>query len=188
VPRNPPKSEIPASAKIKLKATRRHFLGMGAAGLAAAGGLVGTASMPVSAATETGLSFYPQTGRVYDSRTEDGPLSSGQYRTLDLSTVIVPNTASVVLLNVTITNTEGQGYIALAPGLPSVYTPGSYSNINWWDSDLTLANTATVLLGGAPVGSEPTVITINCEGAGKTRYNRNLWMRELSGDAAYLPV
>jgi hypothetical protein len=144
---------------------------MGAAGLAAAGGLVGTASTPVSAATDqSGLSFYPQTGRVYDSRTGDGPLSSGQYRTLDLNTAVVPNTSSVVLPNVTITNTEGQGYIALAPGLPSVYTPGSYSNINWWDSNLTLANTATVLLGGASVGSEPTVITINCEGAGKTDY------------------
>lgn len=78
-----------------------------------------------------------------------------------------------VLLNVTITNTKGQGYLALGPGLPNA-VPKGISNINWWDSGLTLANTATVLIGfEVEIGGPPTRqtgIVIGCDGSGSTDY------------------
>ena len=92
--------------------------------------------------------------RVYDSR--DGtpaPLLGGKTHTVSLANAtasfggqanVVPAGASAVAYNLTVTATVGSGYLGVYPAGGSL----SASAINWYAAGQTLANAATVALGG----------------------------------------
>jgi hypothetical protein len=112
--------------------------------------------------------MIPSPVRAYDSRLGDGPLAVGQARAFNLVPFGIPNPVEAVLINLTVVNTSGRGYLAVAPGLPLVYTPGSYSNINWSGPGLVLANNATSTVGS--IDPEAMEIVVYCEGAGSTDF------------------
>ena len=91
--------------------------------------------MPTSESA-TGARFYavdPQ--RTYDSRSDPaGKLSGGQSRT---TTSPIPADASAVVLNATVTGTQGTGYLSVTP--PGVAVPTT-STVNWYRSPTTRAN------------------------------------------------
>jgi hypothetical protein len=69
--------------------------------------------------------------RAYDSRLGDGKLASGEERGMSLEGVVPSNPGSA-LINVTIDQTEGSGYLIVwAPtGEDGSAAPGT-SNVNW---------------------------------------------------------
>jgi len=100
--------------------------------------------------------------RKLDTR-EPGPLTGrllgGQTRTLAL-TPQLPSTASSALVNLTITETDGSGYLSLYPAGTS--WPGT-SSINWSGPGQTLASSVTVAVSST--GS----IDIRAGGGGSTQ-------------------
>jgi len=94
--------------------------------------------------------------RVYDSRdatTVPAPLLGGKTRTVSVANAspafggqldVVPPGAQAVTYNLTVTSTVGSGYVGVYP----VGGTFSASAINWFASGQTLANAATVALGG----------------------------------------
>ena len=96
--------------------------------------------------------------RVYDSRTADGRVVSGDERTINCrdalnvfnGSVTVPNAvpagAQAITVNLTVVDTLGPGYLALAPSTATTITS---SSINW-DAGLggALANGTLSALGG----------------------------------------
>jgi hypothetical protein len=104
--------------------------------------------------------------RVYDSRVD--PILPGRRKLQSGDSVIVTvaayeGFATAVFLNVTITETEGAGYLVLFASDPSGERPlPSTSNVNWWTSGLTLANFAL-----SAVGAENGVV-VHCDGGGRT--------------------
>lgn len=92
--------------------------------------------------------------RVYDSRAGKAPLGvakgtlgSGATRDISIATNgNVPSDASLVMGNLTVTETVGTGYLSLYP--TGVAWPGN-SNINWTGSGATLANSFVVKPGTA---------------------------------------
>jgi hypothetical protein len=121
-------------------------------------GLGGTRNV-LLADLETASAFriLPSPVRVYDSRTGTGPaatgagkIAGGEIRDISLATgftggveveLFVPRPpADGVMLNLTITETEGAGFLAVySSALP---TPPGTSNINWSQADQNLANLA----------------------------------------------
>ena len=105
--------------------------------------------------------------RVFDSRVES-PLPG--HRKFDSETVHVnishpgiSDFAAAVLLNVTITETEGAGYLVVYASDFSGDSPEpATSNINWWTSGLTLANLAFTLVGAE------SGVAVRCGGGGRT--------------------
>jgi hypothetical protein len=86
--------------------------------------------------------------RAYDSRSLDGPLSGGSTRNVSLTSGGVPAGASLALVNLTIVNTVGAGFLTLyeeGTPAPSPLT----SNINWFQSGQTIANNATVAVSSS---------------------------------------
>ena len=122
-----------------------------------AGGTPGTWRMLAGPATAG--AFTPLTpGRVYDSRRssygQNGPLGSGQSRTISVGTSydvnggnptlnFVPNGATAVFANVTVVETTGNGWLAINPGGT---TAVSASSINWSASGQILANGISLTL------------------------------------------
>jgi hypothetical protein len=104
--------------------------------------------------------------RVYDSRTD--PILPGRRKLQSGDSVIVTvavfeGFATAVFLNVTITQTEGAGYLVLFASDPSGERPlPSTSNINWSATGMTLANFAV-----SAVGAENGVV-VHCDGGGRT--------------------
>lgn len=84
----------------------------------------------------TGARFYAvDPRRTYDSRFDPaGKLNGGQSRTTSSP---VPDDAVAVVLNATITGTEGTGYLAVTPLVAGVPTT---STVNWYTSLTTRAN------------------------------------------------
>ncbi len=129
--------------------------------------------------SNTAGSFHPVTpGRVYDSRIAGGgigPISRGQTRTVSVANRIVngatpalsnfvPEGATAVTLNVTISATVGSGYLAVNPGGDSIVHA---STINWSSAGLSLANSTVVavnasrevtVIANGPVGSSTNFI------------------------------
>ncbi|MCB9412577.1 MAG: hypothetical protein H6525_07000 [Actinobacteria bacterium] len=100
------------------------------------------------AATEDSLFVSVPPQRAYDSRTSDGPISSGQERTIDLSQLtpeLVPPGANGVAYTLTVTRTEGSGHLSV--GAPGAGKPAT-SVINWFETDQNIANSATGALAG----------------------------------------
>ncbi len=78
--------------------------------------------------------------RAYDSRTSDGPLGNGT-RTVSLTASGFPAGASVALMNVTVVDTVGVGYLTLfAHGASKPNT----ANVNWYAASQILNNSANV--------------------------------------------
>jgi hypothetical protein len=87
--------------------------------------------------------LLPSPVRVYDSRTHDGPLATGNTRTISLGSNLPPGAVGAVV-NLTVVSTVGAGFLTLyAAGVPR---PGT-SSINWFASGQTLANQATTAVG-----------------------------------------
>jgi hypothetical protein len=72
--------------------------------------------------------------RVLDTRTAGGKLGPGEERTVSLG---VPGNASAAVFNITVTETEAGGYVAVFPA--GVTWPGN-STINWSATGENLAN------------------------------------------------
>jgi hypothetical protein len=101
-------------------------------------------------AYESGQLFSPvkPAARKLDTRIPGpsfGKLAGGSSRTVAL-TPQLPGGAKAALVNLTVTNTVGSGFMtARAAGSPATST----SNINWFGSAQTLANNATVAVSAA---------------------------------------
>ena len=89
--------------------------------------------------------------RLLDTRDEsDAPMSAGSSRTLRIGgtvhgSVVVPNEANAVVLNVTVTEALGPGYVQVLPAGRA--TVGSASTLNLAAPSDTRANITTVPLG-----------------------------------------
>jgi hypothetical protein len=105
--------------------------------------------------------------RVFDSRGQIAPangskLEAGQSVSVTVSAAF-DGFALAVFANVTITQTEGSGFLVvtgsdLSGDLPVAET----SNINWSTNGQTLANLALTTVGGE------NAIDVRCEGNGRT--------------------
>ena len=107
-------------------------------------------------------------GRVYDSRpgytptnVAKGRLVQNEVRTIDLGPAPMPQAARAAVVNLTITDTSSAG------GFLKVYKAGAAipvaSAINWTGAGQTIANSATVAVGG---GS----INVRCGGNGASTH------------------
>lgn len=151
---------------VLLPHARLRLLGAVVLTLSLLGGVALTWQAPASAAPIGSLSkFVPvQPQRVLDTRNGTGgttgkvaPRGSLQLQVLGQAGVPVSGVAAVVL-NVTITQTSGGGYVQVFPTGQS--TPGAFSNINHTGVGQTIAGLVT-----APVGDGGTV-TLSTEGGG----------------------
>jgi len=89
-------------------------------------------------------SFVALTGVPrYDSRTGAGKLAAGEERIIDVG---VPAGARAAVLNLTVTETEGAGYVAVFAA--DIKWPGN-SSVNWSTTGETVANAVI-----APVGPD----------------------------------
>lgn len=117
--------------------------------------------------------------RVFDSRT--APPSFGGGRLSSGSSVGVPfgfpvdivseglHTPAAVWINITVTETQGAGYLVVRPSDPTGEKPlPATSNVNWSTSGQTLANLALVTIG------DETYIEIHAGGAGSTHLTVDL--------------
>jgi len=109
----------------------------------------GPASGPsVPVVVRAGAAFHPTTPtRVLDTRTtvggSPGPLVSETGRSLSLDTAVVPESATAVIMNVTVTEPSTSSYLTVWPGgEPKPVT----SNLNFGAGE-TIANLVTVKLG-----------------------------------------
>lgn len=122
--------------------------------------------------------------RIYDSRTGqgpastgDGPLSPGQERTIDLTVGYqgastapvdaVPLAATAAALNITVVDTVGAGFLAVFSA-DQAYS--GTSNLNWYDDGQIVANyavSATSLGGAVKIragGTGPTNVIVDVSG------------------------
>jgi hypothetical protein len=101
--------------------------------------------------------------RIYDSRSSDGKLESGDVRTIGVPGLM--HVSGSALINLTIDQTEASGYLtAWAPvgenGSPAPDT----SNINWTTDNQTLANLVVVKLAG----EHGDAFNVRADGNGRT--------------------
>ena len=149
--------------------TRRRMLTTvgGAAALTPVAMAAGSAS---AAATQSGLITLRTPIRAFDSR-DDNVLLGGEKIAAEQSVIItigIPDEKrflSSAFVNITITETEGAGFLTAFPANQSdeATTPET-SNVNWSQDGQTLANLA---LSG--VGDEAG-IEIFCGGLGRTHF------------------
>ena len=104
--------------------------------------------------------------RAYDSRLHDGPISSGQTRTISVAmttggAALVPQGASAVVYNLTVADTVSMGFLGLFPA--GTTWPGN-SSINWFTANELDANGGIVALGG------DRQINVICGGGGSTNF------------------
>lgn len=111
------------------------------------------------AGQSTAGAFHPVTPiRAYDSRIDtyavSGPMGLGEVRTVSvadghdpqgllLAADVVPEQATAIAYNLTITATTGLGFLAIAPGDVTEVTS---SAINWAADDVSIANAGVVKL------------------------------------------
>lgn len=162
---------------------RRHLLvaGGAAAAMAAAGATVLGAS-PASAAPLVPVLLPVAPVRLYDSREPGalGPISDGQIDTLTNS----PDAALGYLMNVTVVDTQGFGWITVFSAEQSSVDT---STLNWYGSGQTLVNTAYTYIRAADAG-----IKVSCGGDGQANYildlTAALFMYDAGAAAASLPA
>lgn len=126
-------------------------------GGALAAGVIGsgTALTALTAAPAAAAASGPFTAiapfRCYDTRSDKfGKLKSGQAIDLQAFTDMgnvqrFPSSASAVTFNLTVTETESRGYLAVYPG--NTKTMASLSTLNWVQSGTDLANGGVIALG-----------------------------------------
>jgi len=147
--------------------TRRRMLTTvgGAAALAPVALRAGSAS---AAETAGALVTLRTPVRAYDSRTDAVPLGGDKIAAEQsiVVTVAIPGETrfpASVFLNVTITETEGAGFLTVFPSDLSGTRPmPETSNINWSQDGLTLANMALTGVGGE------SAVEVFCGGVGRT--------------------
>ena len=161
---------------------RRHLLmaGGAAAAVAAAGATVLGAG-PASAAPLVPVPTPVDPVRLYDSREPGalGRISAGMTDTLTSS----PATALAFLLNVTVVNTTGWGWISVfSADLEST----DASTVNWYGPDQVMVNTSYTWIRASDSG-----IRVSC-GGGSTQYVLDLtgilFMFDAGAAAASLPA
>ncbi len=133
---------------------RRLIAAAPASGLAGAALAMGPA--PALAATAGTIELVAPF-RIQDSRT----MEPDKYDTTAQDSIAVPGLAGKngVILNVTVTETEGSGFFRVAEDFQAVPTT---SNINWYAAGQTLANMAMVKITPPKAG-------INIQGGGSGR-------------------
>lgn len=156
--------------------TRRNLIGAGGAIALAQVALDGAVAKAAPAAIETGPVYVlVDPIRVFDSRTT--PASSGGGRLTTGNSVGVPfglpvaivsdgaDSPSAVYINITVTDTQGAGYIVVRPSDPTGEKPlPPTSNVNWSTNGQTLANLALVAIG------DETYIQVYAGGNGSTHF------------------
>ena len=108
-----------------------------------------------------GAAFLPNAERAFDSRDgrqpipgggAKGNLPKGGTRTIDLTVATgLPADARAAIINLTVTDTTGPGYLSVYSGDASVSGAPTFSHINWTSSGQTIANTTTVTVDGGKV-------------------------------------
>ena len=118
--------------------TRRRFIAAAPATGLAAGGALALGPNAASAAV-SGLIELVTPFRLQDSRVNE----PDKYHTAAQDSLAVPGIdgKNGVILNVTVTETEGAGFFRIADDFEAVPTT---SNINWYGTDQTVANMAIV--------------------------------------------
>jgi hypothetical protein len=120
--------------------------------LCVANGTPGTFRKLGGPATAGQLHLLPSTVRVYDSRVgfapldvQKGQLDASSERAIDMTKASsgVPAGATAVVVNLTVTNTDAAGWLALFKN--GIAWPGN-SSINWDHPSQTIANLAVVAL------------------------------------------
>lgn len=95
-----------------------------------------------------GPTYLDTPERAFDSRTTTA-FSAGETRTIDLTTTSLPAGATSAIVNIAVTSTVGQGYLAVYDADQSIAGKPSFSTINWFADGQTLANTTTVAVSAA---------------------------------------
>jgi hypothetical protein len=157
---------------MKRQVSRREAL-VGAGAASAAAALLAGAPPTARAADPLGGPVVPRLPlpvRLYDSRIDTilpnrRKFQNGDEVSINVSAVFADSPsgfALAVFANLTITQTEGEGYLRVVPADYSNNPPvAAHSNINWWQSGITMANSFV-----SPVGSENSIV-VSCFG-GKT--------------------
>ena len=151
---------------------RRTLLVRGGAATVGAVGVTVAGVATAAPALAAGLMYNPVAPyRSYDSRDDsDGKLAAGFGRFVQVANAAkdVPLTAVAVTFNLTITETEGRGYLGV---VPAESTDFSVSTINWVVPGLDLANGGTTKIGKNSK-SDPGSVAVYCESSssGKTHF------------------
>jgi hypothetical protein len=132
---------------------------------------LGVRDATASAAPPPGvLKTLSQPVRVFDSREPSSVLAGERFRPGNIVAVTVSGAyegddlATAVFVNVTITQTEGAGFLAIcADDLSGLAPPPTTSNINWSTNGITLANLALSAVGGEHA------IAVHCGGTSTAR-------------------
>lgn len=160
-------AELPSRRRMAagFLSRRRMILGGGLA--AAAVPLVG--SNRASAAPAPALVSLGTPVRVFDSRDPAGVLGGDKLRSGASVAITVSaaylddHLALAVFANLTVTATEGRGYLVVRPEDLSGLQPWpSTSNVNWSSTGQTLANLTFSAVGGEHA------IEVRCDGGGST--------------------
>lgn len=159
---------------MSMPLSRRRLIGAGGAIALAPTLLDGEIVQAAPATIRTGPVYVLiEPVRVFDSRT--APVGEGGGRLSTGNSIGIPFGAAVdavsgslhspaaVWINLTITQTQGTGYLVVRPSDATGEVPlPSTSNINWFGSGQTLANLAFVAIG------DETYIEVHAGGAGST--------------------
>ena len=152
---------------------RRSLLARGGAVAAGAVGATLAGAAAAAPAYAAGFGYTPIAPyRSVDSRDIELKINGGEAYVLQLITDrdgvgVVPANAQAVTFNLTITQTEGAGFLGVVPA--DTAPDGSVSNINWVARDLDLANGGTTKLGPDPEVGLGSVV-VYCGGAGRTHF------------------
>jgi hypothetical protein len=127
---------------------RRAFLRRGGLAAGAVGAATLVAAAPAHAVTYSQYAPWPGGPiRIHDSRNSQfGPHTAGFRRKISGSLL---NGQMAVCINITVTQTVGNGWLAVYPGNASF---NGTSNINWFMNGMTIANNAFVGLDPADNG------------------------------------
>ena len=159
------------SVEAKRTESRRSLLRRG--GAAAAGGIAVATALAVPTAEAQVGAFMPvylplDPVRVYDGRVTGGKISNNEER--DLQTFLSASILAVTV-NLTITETEGGGFLAVFPG--DIAWAGT-SSVNWFGPNQNLSNDAFVFV------PDNGVIRVRCGGV------RTHFVMDLIGASAFM--
>jgi hypothetical protein len=147
----------------RLLSRRKMMLGVG--GAVAASPLA--FALPAAADVTGQLVVLTIPVRLYDSRTDKVPLGGAKLSSGNSVNVTAgggpSGTLMAAFLNVTVTQTEGAGFLRVTGSDLSGERPDAKtSNINWFAANQTMANLALTTVGGE------NGVQVFCGGSGKT--------------------
>jgi len=161
---------------MALWSRRKLFGGLGGAAAVAAVSQI-PARGAAAATPGATIQLVTPPERIADTRTEGtGKVSAAHPLDMFVGGLIGDGVVGA-LLNITITETEGSGFLVLRPSDLSGEVPfPPTSNINWWTSGITIGNAALVGVGGE------NAIEVACRGAGRTHF-----IIDLQGYVPFVP-